>query len=126
MPTTATGQSVPANEPPLCLRFRFGAWAPALDWSAAGHPGTIENFRVDRAAQGQAWAAGVAPTTKTAAGDTVLVLYPSFWPVGVMVTFNPRAFAGADTVKGTAQAFVADGRKASPTSVATLFRVSCG
>ena len=119
-------QAQAASAPPSCLRFRFGAWTPGLDWTAAGHPGTIDSFRVARAAQGQAWAAGVPPTPKTAAGDTVLMLYPSFWPVGVMVTFDPRALVSADTVKGLAHAFVADGRKQNPTSVATLWKVPCG
>jgi hypothetical protein len=123
--TAAAAQSLPSRDDPSCLRFRFGPWSPALDWNRAGHPGTVDSFRIARAEGGQAWAAAVPPTTRTAPGDTVLVLYPAFWPVGVMVQFDPAAFAGRDTLAAHATAFVADGNTRSPTSTVTLWKVPC-
>lgn len=113
------------EEAPSCLRFRFGPWTPTLDWKRSGHPSAPDSVRVARAAGGQAWAMGVASTPTVAAGDTLLVLYPGFWPAGVSISFNPRAFATADTVTGTARALVADGNQPTSTARATLWRVRC-
>jgi hypothetical protein len=120
---TATAQAPDAN---TCLRFAFGVWKPVLDWKAAGHPGSVDSVRVARAEGGQAWAAGIPSTTRTTPGDTLLMLYPAFWPVGVIVSFNPRAFTARDTVAATAVALVGDALKANPVSAVKLWKVPCG
>jgi hypothetical protein len=113
-------------EGPACLRFKFGAWAPALDWKRSGHPSAPDSVQVPRSASGQAWAVGMTQSPTVAAGDTSFVLYPGFWPAGVTISFDPRAFASRDTVTGTARALVADGRQPSSTARAIVWRVSCG
>jgi hypothetical protein len=56
----------------------------------------------------------------------MFVLYPGFWPAGVSISFDPRTFATADTVTGTARALVADGNQPTSTARATVWRVRCG
>ncbi len=114
-------QEVPRDETPTCLRFTFGAWTPALDWQTAGHRGALDSLHVDRTPEGRGWAAPSAAR----ATDTVLVLFPSFWPAGVSLEFDPRALSASDTVVGKATALVADARKASPISRARVWRVPC-
>jgi len=58
-------------------------------------------------------------------GDSVLMLYPPWWPVGVLVHFRERSTNG-DTLRGEASALVADGRVSVPTSRVMVIRVSCG
>lgn len=118
---TAEGQNAD-REPDTCLRFTFGTWTPALDWKSAGHYGTPERVAVETTAEGRAFAAPV----QAFGADTVLLLYPSFWPVGVALAFDPRGLAVGDTVVGKATALVADARTPSPVSKARVWRVPCG
>lgn len=111
---------------PSCLRFRFGTWTPVLDWKRSGHPSAPDSVRLPRTASGQAWAVGASTTSSAIAGDTTLVLYPGFWPAGVSISFDPRAFVANDTVTGLARAFVADASQPTSTTRATLWRVPCG
>lgn len=120
--TAATAQAQDASrDNDTCLRFTFGAWTPALDWKSAGHYGTPERVAVERTAEGRAYAAPV----QAFGADTVLLLYPSFWPVGVALAFDPRGLAVGDTVIGKATALVADARTPSPVSKARVWRVPC-
>ena len=69
------------------------------------------------------WAARV-PTKVgvNTAADSALVLFPAWWPVGVGITWTD---ARADTLIGTAQAFVSDGRLPVPTAAARAIRIAC-
>lgn len=110
----------PGSEP-SCLRYTFGTWTPALDWKAAGHTTTLDSSKVERAPGGRSWAApGVGGS-----GDTILVLYPPFWPVGVALAFDPRTLAPGDTANVTATAFVADAAVPRPVARARVWRVHC-
>ncbi|HEV7990212.1 MAG TPA: hypothetical protein VGP25_00210 [Gemmatimonadaceae bacterium] len=117
--TTLAAQSH-ANEPPVCLGFAFGAWTPALDWRAAGHPPLDPKYHL-RADDGRDWA-----TTDAVPTENTVVLLPQWWPAGVSVTLPNRAPALGDTVVGSAFAFVADGRRIAPRSQVRAWRVRCG
>lgn len=105
---------------PVCLGFAFGAWTPALDWRAAGHPPLDPTFHL-RADDGRDWA-----TTDAVQNESTMILLPSWWPAGVSVTLPNRAPALGDTVVGSAFAFVADGRRSAPRSQVRAWRVPCG
>lgn len=107
------------TRPNECFTFAFGAWDPPLDWSAAGHgtdvtppPATPGTGRGDASHPGTA-------------GDSTLMLYPPWWPAGVLVRFTMRSGAG-DTLRGTATALVADGRLRAPRARILARRIPCG
>lgn len=107
-----------AQYPDICYRFRFGPWTPPLDWTAAGHrPRNLPAPAAQPGAVGDASHIG-------APGDSVLMLYPDWWPVGVLVRFDPRAASG-DTLRGEASALVADANARVPTSRVTVIRLPC-
>ena len=120
--TTAMAQAQdPDPRPNECWGFVFGAWTPALDWSAAGHathaPPTPETSSTGGAPRHD------AATYSSLRGPT-LVLYPTWWPVGVGINLERDAAAG-DTVPGIAYAFVADGRRRPPESRILAWRKPC-
>jgi hypothetical protein len=117
-PAGAVAQS--RTEAPVCRGFAFGKWTPALDWKAAGHAVTIDPRFHQRAEDGRDWA-----TTQAVESESIVVLLPSWWPAGVSVTLPNRAPAMGDTVVGSAFAYVADGRRAVPTSRVRAWRVPC-
>jgi hypothetical protein len=116
----------PDPRPNECWGFVFGTWSPALDWAAAGHsaymrraaPPTPEASTTDGAPRHDA-----ASFERT--GEPALVLYPTWWPVGVGITLE-RQPAEGDTVRGVATAFVADGRRTPPESSILAWRKPCG
>jgi len=119
-PAALSAQQRSTESPPVCLGFSFGAWTPALDWRAAGHPPLDPKFHL-RADDGRDWA-----TTDAVTNESVLVLLPSWWPAGVSVTLPDRTPALGDTVVGSAFAYVADGRRTAPRSQVRAWRVPCG
>jgi hypothetical protein len=118
-PRSADAQAS-AEKPPACLGFAFGAWSPALDWAAAGHgpPPRPEDFQ--RAPAGRSWA-----VTYEAGADTVLLLFPPWWPAGVAVALPRRLETSADTIAGRATALIADGRRKAPESRVRAWLVPC-
>lgn len=118
LPGRVTAQAGSADIP-ACLGFAFGTWTPALDYRAAGHAPPVPGA-ITPPPGGRDWAVNFDR------GDSVLVLFPSWWPVGVTITFPrpPRAFG--DTVVGQAVALVADGRRTPPRSRARAWMVRCG
>jgi hypothetical protein len=115
----------PDPRPNECWGFVFGAWSPALDWAAAGHanlgprlkPPAPEESSTEGAPRHDA-----ASFERT--GGPALVLYPTWWPVGVGITLD-RQPVGGDTVRGVAHAFVADGRVTPPQSRILAWRKPC-
>ncbi|MEO6878536.1 MAG: hypothetical protein ABI205_08655 [Gemmatimonadaceae bacterium] len=117
-------QRVPDSEP-VCLGFSFGPWTPALDWRAAGHGAKPDSALLQHAAPGRDWAAA----TSGGAGnpnDSLLILFPSWWPAGVSVAISPRTPAPGDTIAGRAVALVADGGRTNPVSQIRVWRRPCG
>jgi hypothetical protein len=122
LPGTGRAQSPsPSVEAGSCLGFSFGSWTPALDWHASGHDRTPGTISTPVAPGGRDWAA--APTHPNADGS--ILLFPSWWPVGVMIDLPARAPAPGDTVDGRATALVANGAEPSRAAV-RAWLVRCG
>ena len=115
-------QSAPAHDDePVCLGFAFGTWTPALNWKGAGHGEMPDAKVLPHAPAGRDWA------TDAGAGmsDTLMILYPAWWPAGVRVDLPTRTPAVGDTVVGRAIAFVANGAVKSPEARVRAWRVPC-
>ena len=97
-----------------CWRFAFGSWTPPLDWDRAGHDGRASDLanRVQRvrdsvfARDTNATRNNAMTWERTKSGWSV-VLFPSWWPVGVKVDFDSVLAAGRE-MTGQAIALVAD------------------
>jgi hypothetical protein len=103
-----------------CLGFAFSSWTPPLDLKAAGH-NPIDTAHFVHAPGGRDWAA----SGTRAEGDTSIVLFPIWWPAGVVIALDHMPKSIADTVHGKATALVADGRKSSPTSAIRAWEKRC-
>ena len=118
-PASARGQAADtAATEPVCYRFAFGAWTPALDRAAAGHDPAARAAGTG-APNGRDWA------VDDFGGGATLLLFPAWWPVGVSVTLRGPAPAVGDTASGTATALVADGRRRPPVAPIRVMGVSC-
>ena len=104
-----------------CYGFAFGKWTPPLDWARSGHGAVLDSARVPRAPNGRGWAASDIEIRS----DSSLLLFPPWWPAGVLVVFKAKPRSLGDTVAGTATAFVADARKQPSTSQIRGWLVSC-
>lgn len=111
----ARAQSRDQQEPSsTCWRFAFGAWTPPLDWERSGHDGKAGELanRVQRvrdsvfAKDTNAVRNNAMVWERTRLGWSV-VLFPSWWPVGVKVDFDSVLAQGRE-MTGQAIAFVAD------------------
>jgi hypothetical protein len=116
--SAAQGQSAVADTA-QCFGFTFGTWKPALDLATAGHSTAPLDSALLKAPGGREWASDAMPN------DTTLLLFPTWWPVGVEITFarKPRSFA--DTVSGRATALVASGSIPPPRAAVRAWRVAC-
>jgi hypothetical protein len=120
--SSASGAQVaPSPSSEECLGFSFGAWDPPLKSigpSASSAPASTP------VSTSRDWAARL-PTGRSASGgasDSVLVLFPAWWPNGIGIEWTE---AGGDTLTGVAHAFVSDGRIKSPVSRVRAIRVPC-
>ena len=122
----AWAQSAPARpsanaaNDQVCLGFSFGKWKPALNWRAAGHGDFPDSNRLQHAPLGRDWAMGAGDP------DSSLMLFPAWWPVGVLVALPNRAPAPGDTVSGEAIALRANADSTSPRTKVRAWRVACG
>ncbi len=120
IPALAAGQPSAS-----CVRVAFGQWAPPLDWSGSGHGDSsqrigerIRELRDSVYAHAPRNGRDEMVWTKTD-GRERLLLFPGWWPAGVMITFAPGATG--DTLVGEAEALVADlGKPASKTRARVL------
>ena len=115
--------------PDECWRFAFGAWTPPLDARASGHERDFSRARPSGMVSGRPTTDAPPAARDLAArvpvnGDSTLILCPGWWPAGVELTWD-RARSHADTLRGAAHAFVADGRKQNPTAPVIAWRVPC-
>jgi hypothetical protein len=113
--TQARAQGRDQQEPSsTCWRFAFGAWTPPLDWERSGHDGKAGDLanRVQRvrdsvfAKDTNAVRNSAMIWERTRLGWSV-VLFPTWWPVGVKVDFDSVLTQGRE-MTGQATAFVAD------------------
>ncbi len=100
--------------PPECFRFVFGAWDPPLDWARAGHQTAPPVGEYPTQGRGSAARTGY---------DEPLLLFPSFWPVGVVIRFDSGA--QTDTLRGTATALQADASRAPSRTRVVAVRFAC-
>ena len=105
----------------VCLGFAFGAFTPKLDWERAGHQPVRDSSALQHAPAGRDWAADIATSR-----DSLLFLFPAWWPVGVLVEIPNRTPAYGDTVSGRATALVARGDLTPPVARVKAWRVPCG
>ena len=122
VPVRAPAQARPdstARNADTCYRFAFGNWTPALDLKSAGHDSSARPL--PGAAPGRDWAAA-----GDGKGPATLMLYPGWWPAGVMIQLPGGPPAVGDTARGTATALVADARLRSPSATARAWGVACG
>jgi hypothetical protein len=120
-PSHAQAQQ-PDTTAPTCLGFSFGTWSPALDWRTAGHGAPPDPSGLMKAPADRDWASNGASGVE----DSVVVLFPRWWPAGVAVTLSNRRPASGDTILGRAVALVADGRLPNPTARVRAWAVKCG
>jgi hypothetical protein len=120
----AHAQTPPQRDttPPACLGFAFGPWSPPLDWRTAGHGAAPDPSGLARAPADRDWAANGVEGVE----DSLVMLYPRWWPAGVAVALPSRRPAPGDTITGSARALVADGRRSNPTSRVRVWAVKCG
>jgi hypothetical protein len=112
-----------------CVRIAFGSWTPPLDWNGSGHAdssariaGRIRELRDSVYAN--------APRTgrdemvwSEVDGRQRLILFPTFWPAGVIITFAQGALG--DTLLGDAEAMVADLARSPSRARARVLRNAC-
>jgi hypothetical protein len=109
--------------PDECFGFKFGSWDPPLkSVASAGNPGYDPATSAPVGAQ-RDWAARVPNgRTTSSPADSVLMLFPAWWPVGVQIEWTEQH---GDTLIGTAHALVADGRLKNPVTSVRGTRVPC-
>ena len=120
--TAGAQTAVSADEAATCFGFSFGAWTPPLDWHASGHERTPDSIVTPLASAGRAWATELTHADE----DGTMLLFPSWWPVGVKVALGARALASGDTVEGLATALVGNGFVTPSRTVVRAWLVPCG
>ena len=58
-------------------------------------------------------------------GGRRVFVFPAWWPVGIVIQFDSATVSG-DTLRGVAEAMVADGTAPRPTTRVRALRVTCG
>lgn len=126
----AQGRAANSPQPSPCWRFAFGEWKPALDWAKAGHWGSDSGMakRVDRARDsihlGNPAARAPEMTIEYVDGGMRVMLYPPWWPIGVLIVF-PGVTPATREVSGTAKALVADAAMTPPAATARAQQIAC-
>lgn len=113
------GAQIPAE----CFGFTFGRWEPSLKSASSVYsPGYDPTSSAPPGAP-PSWAARTPTTDSSGApADSVLLLFPSWWPAGVAIQWSAQH---GDTLIGLARALVADGRLKNPESPVRALRVPC-
>lgn len=122
-PAALEAQALPdPRAPDECVGFRFGTWDPSLKSVASRYnPGYDPTTSAPAGAQ-RDWAAKVPSGRPEAAADSVLLLFPAWWPSGVSIAWQEQR---GDTLIGQATALVADGRIKNPVAAVRGLRVPC-
>lgn len=127
----ATVAATGTRQPSPCLRFAFGAWNPPLSWESAGHAGNadasgqaVRRLRDSIFLQQPGAAADGMVWDEKSAGRRVYV-FPAWWPAGIVVEFDSATIA-RDTLRGIAEAMVADANAPRSISHVRALSVACG
>ena len=108
--------------PDECFGFRFGAWDPPLKTVASRYNPGYDPTASAPAGAPRDWAAKVPTGRPETAADSVLLLFPAWWPSGVSIAWRDER---GDTLIGLATALVADGRIKNPVAAVRGLRVPC-
>jgi hypothetical protein len=112
---------VPAT-PDECFGFSFGAWSPPLRSVASTYSPGYDPTASAPSGAPRGWAAR-SPGGGGAQADSVLLLFPNWWPAGVAIQWTEQR---GDTLIGIARALVADGKVRNPETAVRAKRVPCG
>lgn len=129
--TAAPAAAQRQGSPSPCLRLAFESWSPPLNWGAAGHLGDADASgkaarrlrdsiflqQPGAAADGMVW-------DEKSEGRRLFV-FPAWWPAGIIIQFDSATVTG-DTLRGIAEAMVADGDAQRSTARVRALRVACG
>ncbi|HEY2374528.1 MAG TPA: hypothetical protein VGH98_01015 [Gemmatimonadaceae bacterium] len=119
-PSIVGAQAAP-NE---CFGFKFGAWDPPLRSVASAYNPGYDPATSAPVGTPRDWAARVPNGgASTSPADSVLMLFPAWWPVGLEIQWTEQR---GDTLIGRAVALVADGRLKNPVTSVRGVKVACG
>lgn len=133
LPHLAGGQEgARPPQPSPCLRFAFDLWNPPLNWEGAGHSGNADtNGKAVRHLRDSIFLQqpGSSPADGMVwddnSGGRRVFVFPVWWPAGIVIQFDSTT-VGRDTLRGVAEAMVADGSAARPIAKVRALRVACG
>jgi len=108
--------------PDECFGFKFGSWDPPLKSVASTYNPGYDPVSSAPAGSPRDWAARISNGKSDAPADSVLLLFPAWWPAGVAIEWTEQR---GDTLIGKAHALVADGRIKNPVTAVRGMRVAC-
>lgn len=108
--------------PDECFGFSFGSWDPPLKSVASTYNPGYDPVSSAPAGSPRDWAARIPNGKSDAAADSVLLLFPAWWPAGVAIEWTEQR---GDTLLGKAHALVADGRIKNPVTAVRGVHVAC-
>ena len=108
--------------PDECFGFKFGSWDPPLKSVASTYNPGYDPTASAPAGSPRDWAARVPNGKTETPADSVLLLFPAWWPAGVAIEWTQQR---GDTLIGTARALVADGRVRNPSTAVRGVHVAC-
>ena len=118
----AQAQAPRMPAPDECFGFKFGSWDPPLKSVASTYNPGYDPVSSAPAGSPRDWAARVPNGKPETAADSVLLLFPAWWPAGVAIEWTEQR---ADTLIGRARALVADGRVKNPVTAVRGMHVAC-
>ncbi len=108
--------------PDECFGFKFGSWDPPLKSVASTYNPGYDPVSSAPAGSPRDWAARIPNGKPETAADSVLLLFPGWWPAGVAIEWTEQR---GDTLLGRARALVADGRVKNPVTAVRGMHVAC-
>lgn len=108
--------------PDECYGFKFGSWDPPLKSVASTYNPGYDPVSSAPAGSPRDWAARIPNGKSETAPDSVLLLFPAWWPAGVAIEWTEQR---GDTLVGKARALVADGRVKNPLTSVRGMHVAC-
>lgn len=116
-------RGVRAQAPDECFGFTFGKWEPSLRSASSAYSPGYDPTSSAPAGAPRSWAARTpANDSSGAPADSVLLLFPPWWPAGVAIQWTAQQ---GDTLIGLARALVADGRVKNPQTSVRALRFPC-
>ena len=114
---------VGAQTPDECFGFTFGKWEPSLRSASSTYSPGYDPTASAPAGSARSWAARTpANDSSGAPADSVLLLFPPWWPAGVAIKWTTQH---GDTLLGLARALVADGRVKNPEASVRALHIPC-